>query len=432
MISSIYNNFIPYQNKIIGYNALQNNFIILENELYDLYIAAVNEQAIDKFKKIHNDFYEFMIEKGFFVSEEKKEFEEVLALQKKIDHRKDFFDLFINPTMNCNFKCWYCYETHIKNSKMSSHRIKNIEKLLQNIILSNKELKTIYISWFGGEPLLQYQDVIKPILKKAKTICDDAKIIFKSGFTTNGLLINQEMIDYFKLYNVDQLQITLDGKKELHNRIRYISKNKGSYDKIVENIILLVKNHLEVIVRINCTDETLKDLDTIMYDFSSINKEYKKYIKFTFHRVWQVENSLDEDISYFIKKYKNKDFSVDGVTLDSFRDSCYADKINQAFINYNGEVFKCSARDFTDDNKEGLLDDKGTILWNHRHEERMNIKYTNKPCQTCRILPLCGGGCTQVALESKGKDYCINDFDENKKNKKVLDVFLSRISMDHV
>lgn len=428
----MYNSFVPYKNKIIGYNALHNSFIILENDLYTLYTAALQEQAINEFKNIHNDFYEFMVEKGFFVDEEKDELQEVLELQKKIDNRKDFFDLFINPTMNCNFKCWYCYETHVKDSKMGTQEINNIEKLLQNIIQENKELKTLYISWFGGEPLLQYQNVIQPLLRKVKSICDNSNVVFKSGFTTNGLLINQEMIDFFKLYHVEQFQITLDGNKDLHNKIRFISKNKGSYDQIVKNIILLVKNQLEVIVRINCTDETLKNIDNIMSDFSFINNKYKKYLKFTFHRVWQIENSLDEDISYFIQKYNNKGFIVDGVTLDSFRDSCYADKTNQAFINYNGEVFKCSARDFTNKNKEGVLNNNGDILWNNRHEERMNIKYKNKPCQTCRILPLCGGGCSQVALENNGIDYCIHDFDDNKKNKKILDIFLSRISIDNV
>jgi len=46
-------------------------------------------------------------------------------------------------------------------------------------------------------------------------------------------------------------------------------------------------------------------------------------------------------------------------------------------------------------------------------------KLNNKPCQTCSILPLCGSGCSQLALESNGNDYCVHNFDEEKKKNVV-------------
>ncbi len=428
MKPSIYNNFIPYKSKIIGYNALNNSFILLENELFELYSAAVNHDEIDTFSTIHPHFYKFMINKGFFVDEHINEFEEVNKLQKDIDNKDDFFDLFINPTMNCNFKCWYCYETHIKRSKMSVKTIKNIIKFCNDLINENKKLKSFYLSWFGGEPLLQYKDVVLPLIKELNMLFEKNKIKFNSGFTTNGLLINQKMINSFKLYGVDQLQITLDGIKSLHDKVRYVSKNRGSYDKIISNIILLAKNNIKVIVRVNCTDETLEGLDEIMNSFINLDKSIKKNLSFTFHRVWQTEQKLENDVSYYIKKYNGKDFNVNGVSLDSFRDSCYADKRNQALINYNGEVFKCTARDFKSENREGVLNDEGKIIWNNIFEKRMNIKFKNKPCQTCSILPLCGGGCSQAALENINEDYCMYDFDENKKKQLVLDTFLTRVT----
>lgn len=425
---SKYNNFVNYQSKIVGYNALSNSFILLEDDLYELYKAAKNENSIEEFEKIHPEFYKFMISKGFFVQKDKDELKEAIALSREIDNDDSFFDLFINPTMNCNFKCWYCYETHISNSKMSITLIENVIKFVHNIIKENSNLKTFYLSWFGGEPLLQYKDVVLPLLKQICEICDDNKIKFNSGFTTNGLILNQNMIDNFKKYKVDQLQITLDGIKPLHDKIRYISKNKGSYDKIIQNIILLAKNQIEVIVRINCTEETLKGIDSIMESFTRLDKSTKKFINFTFHRVWQIEDSLDDSVSHYIDKYNGKDFSVTGVALDAFRDSCYADKKNQALINYDGNVFKCSARDFVPKNKDGILSDDGKIVWNEKFDKRMNSKFNNKPCRECSVLPLCGGGCTQIAMEKENKEYCVYDFDETKKEKLVLDTFLTRVS----
>lgn len=428
MKASIYNNFVYYKNKFVGYNAINNSFILLDEELYNLYEAAVIEKQIEKFKEIHPSFYKFMVQNGFFVDSNENELEKVKKLQLEIDNKNDFFDLFINPTMNCNFKCWYCYETHIKDSKMNKSTIENVIKFCKNIITNNKDLKRFYLSWFGGEPLLQYRDVVLPLLQKLSTLFNRYDIKFNSGFTTNGLLINQQMVDSFLKYNVDQLQITLDGIKPLHDKIRYISKNKGSYDKIISNIILLASNNIQVIVRINCTKETLNGLDEIMSSFNSLKKDVKKNISFTFHRVWQVEQKLEDDVSKYIKKYNGQNFNVSGVSLDSFRDSCYADKRNQALINYNGEVFKCSARDFKSSNKEGVLEENGIISWNDNFEKRMSAKFRNKPCLTCSILPLCGGGCSQVAMENESKDYCVYDFDENKKKQVVLDTFLTRVT----
>lgn len=69
------------------------------------------------------------------------------------------------------------------------------------------------------------------------------------------------------------------------------------------------------------------------------------------------------------------------------------------------------------------MEQNGTITWNEKKFIRQNAKFQNKPCQTCSILPVCGGGCSQVAYENLGKDYCVNDFDENKKGEIVKRVF---------
>jgi uncharacterized protein len=107
---------------------------------------------------------------------------------------------------------------------------------------------------------------------------------------------------------------------------------------------------------------------------------------------------------------------------------CYGDHRNHATINYNGEVFKCTARDFTNANSEGMLSDNGRIIWNDKFEKRMNIKFKNKPCLECKIMPLCNGGCSQQAIENEGVDYCIYDFDEDKKKKMVIEKFLEALS----
>jgi uncharacterized protein len=101
--------------------------------------------------------------------------------------------------------------------------------------------------------------------------------------------------------------------------------------------------------------------------------------------------------------------------------SCYADKKNSAVINFNGDIFKCTARDFTNVKREGYIDVKGEVIWeNDSLNRRLNAKFNNKPCLSCRIMPLCNGGCSQHALDHLGVDeYCVYSFDEKEKDKIV-------------
>lgn len=70
-----------------------------------------------------------------------------------------------------------------------------------------------------------------------------------------------------------------------------------------------------------------------------------------------------------------------------------------------------------------MLTDDGIILWNERYEKRLSSKFKNPPCMECRVLPICGGGCTQVALENEGIDYCVMNFDEDAKTELIKNKF---------
>lgn len=215
MKTSQFNSFFFYEGKTIGYNSFTNEFILLESELYDLFVASKNENGWEELKEIHNDFYDFLVEKGFIITDDVNEIEKVKKLVHEIDiENEELYELTINPTMNCNFKCWYCYETHIKASKMNQDTINNIITFVNNILVEKKKLKEFHLQWFGGEPLLYFNSTVLPLLKGIYPKMIEHNISFSSGFTTNGLLINQEMLDICKNLGVSHFQITLDGHRE--------------------------------------------------------------------------------------------------------------------------------------------------------------------------------------------------------------------------
>ena len=258
----------------------------------------------------------------------------------------------------------------------------------------------------------------------------ERNISFSSAFTTNGFLINQNILDTCKCLGVNFFQITLDGHRERHNQVRYVSKERGSYDEIVANIKLTLKNEIRVGVRLNISQETLdNNLLDILDDFRDITDKDKTYLNFSFHEVWQEEKDITQEIQEIVNKYRalNMNTLYKGSNLDTVRNSCYADKANFATINYNGELFKCTARDFESKSREGILTDEGVIEWNEKHERRMNSKFKNPPCLTCSILPICNGGCSQQAVENEGREYCVHNFDEQAKINIIKDKFFYAI-----
>jgi uncharacterized protein len=411
------------EDKFALYNSFNNKVLFLVPELKDLMEAAIRE-GIDNLYDIHPTFYDYLVAEGFLIDNEVDEVNKLKILSKSIDENTDTFLLTINPTMNCNFKCWYCYETHIKASKAKVDMIDRINKFV-SATTSKPELLKFSLSFFGGEPLLYFDKVVIPIIDFFVDRVRERKLMFDISFTTNGYLINQAFIDYFTNKNIKcSVQITLDGYKEDHDKVRYVSAKKGSYTEIIQNVRLMVLNRFHVRLRINYTDKSIGNASKIADEFADIPQEITNdYLFFDYHRVWQ-DNKLDntsEILEENLVSVREKGLIAEGgYSANNVLDSCYADKRNSAVINYNGDLYKCTARDFKTENRAGFINENGELIWENDYlERRMNAKFKNKPCLSCKIMPLCNGGCSQHAMERIGEDYCVYMGDEEEKNKVV-------------
>ena len=425
MKSSQFNLFFPYEGYFVGYNSFSDNYLVLEEMLYEMYDASKRRKDFSELKEVNPQFYENLCNAGFLVDPSLDEVEQVIRFsrEKDMDPGDTQFQLHINPTMNCNFKCWYCYETHIKDSKMDEKTIGATKALIRRILDDRPALQSFHLGWFGGEPLLYFKKVMLPILEYAYTEMNSRNVEFTSGMTSNGLLLNPEVIADCKRFNLNFFQITLDGNRERHDKVRFISEGRGSYDAIVANIVEVARNGLTANIRLNISPDTLVGLKDIADDFSHLTPEERRFVRFSMHKVWQETEDISEEIFDARVYFREKGFTVASGTMNSVVNSCYGDHRNHAVVNYNGELFKCTARNFTHENSEGLLLEGGSVQWNEKYEFRMNAKFKNKPCLECPILPMCGGGCSQQAVENAGRDYCVYNFDINKKTEIVKQRF---------
>lgn len=399
---SYYNNYLPSTGeKTLIFNALSGAFVILENKIIDL----LQKGQRDIIMNIYPNMYNILVNNGILVDEAFDEIGFVHNARMSSHLSSSEFEVIINPTINCNLGCWYCYESHIPNSAISDSVIESIIRLFEYQHIINP-YKSLHVSFFGGEPLLKPQSVVK-IIEGAKEFSGKEKIYCDFNFTTNATLINELVLNSLKDIPCS-FQITLDGPKELHNAVRhYKESNKGSYDTIIKNIKLILEklSKATITIRVNFTNETLINISNILDDLEFCPRNR---VSFSLHKVWQA-NDIDIDqslIDSFISEAADKRFLVDYMPMELQGSVCYADRYMECVINYDGNVYKCTARDFKEENREGILNPDGSITWKIENVLKRVGQKIPSVCSKCKVLPSCFGICSQKILE-QGEPDCI-------------------------
>lgn len=393
------------------------------------------EHPIENIKKEYPNFFKQLIEAGCLVDINLDEPNLLKQRISEVDETKKKYWMTVNPTVSCNFSCWYCYENHEK-TKMQPEVLSAIKKLISKET-SSPELEEFNLNFFGGEPLIYYDDVVLPIIQHLN-VCkrEYSGLQTYIHFTTNGYLLNDKMIESLRENKVNSFQITLDGTREEHDRVRFPYKGGKSFDKIIENVTKLLKSKFQVILRLNYTQDNAARMKEIISAFVPLNEEDKKYLVVDFQQVWQDRDNstqtaiTEERMEECMDLFKKEGIHISHWYHNFVWNSCYGDKKNASVINYNGDVYKCTARDFKTENREGVLLADGTIKWdNEKCLLRQTIRYSRKECQTCRIAPICAGSCSQKQIERRlvNPNDCLLGYDESFKDEIVLDKFYTEI-----
>lgn len=120
----------------ILYNYANDSVIFLLKELKE--IVELYKENIDHLFTVHPDLYKELERKRFILDNKINEADSVIdKINKKLDS-SDSLKLTINPTLDCNLKCWYCYETHIPNNQINTDTFEAIKKLILMNLSSEK------------------------------------------------------------------------------------------------------------------------------------------------------------------------------------------------------------------------------------------------------------------------------------------------------
>lgn len=406
------------------YNSRSSSFISVSLDLYNKLIAIKGSSQQEKdIEDIDNDIKEAFTKAKVFVS--KLEDDNFVQQKKLLKYTQSFQErelgLVVVPTFACNFACPYCYECNLPAIFMDE---KTEDQIVQ-FIRKSRGADMLHLCWHGGEPLLAFEN-IKRILKKIEL--EDSVKLKSHSIVTNGYLLDESKCSFFRDYNLDTIQITIDGLREQHNKSRIHKKGNPTFDIILNNIekVFEIMPSCHVIIRMNVHAQNEKDYPLLhkMLTQRWGDQNYSIQMKYA--------NDHGRGCRVACVKNKNKAAYIQNMCKsNSFRGvislpspqigGCAATHINTYVIGTTGELYKC----WVDVGKKEKI--VGSIFSDSYNTALISQyilgtdMFSDKKCLECILLPACDGGCNLRRL-----DYKISDepFDNCPINMDELDVVL--------
>jgi uncharacterized protein len=421
MKCSRYNLYIPYENKIIIFNGVSKKFILIEKSILNIFKEYINNPKTIIKKQISDK----LNTSGFIINDEVDEVDLLFNNRNKILFAP-YYTLMILPTYDCNFKCWYCVQKHT-DIYMRDDLICKIKKHIKNYLIQH-QIKLFELAWFGGEPLLNFESIVN-ICQFASRFCSDNNIVYHNSITTNGFLINESMAKEMNKLNFNHFQITIDGCRDKHNKVKYdTNSTDNAFDKTLSNIVLLLENipNASILLRFNYTFNNI-DEHVIVNDINNIIPiKLRDRISFNLQKVWQIDESKIETNKFYNLKYliSESGYKLSALDLSNYY-CCYVERKHYNSIFPNNNIVKCSNCDI--DNAEGFLNNDGDIIWHNRKNYELKDE-----CFDCQFLPICFGQCPEKRFSTMPQQKKCND--ENFHLRNIIDycesVMLNELSIN--
>lgn len=371
-------------------------------------------EIIKRDQNIRLEFQNFLSQNNFYCTPD--EFQNAVAELQERESKT--LRIIILAHGDCNFRCKYCYEKF--NNRCISDKTSNILDFIVDC-LNKGDFENLQVSWFGGEPLLGYKDILE-ISKELILYCKDNHIRYFSDITTNGYLLSPTI--FSKLVNqckITTYQITVDGTKTGHDNQRVLKNGSGSYDRIIKNIKSTIDTNFDfqVIIRMNISKENYNSiLDFLKNDACIFKKDHRYKVLFRNVGDWGCgERSEDysvkrfeKDLSFeFPKIALNNGYSLfDPFIIPTNNLACYAQKKNSYVIDTEGNLLKCTVMLYDECNKIGNLQERkiNTIrenLWLN------NFESLSGKCYQCPLILICKGGfCPKLKVfKSRTHNICL-------------------------
>jgi len=419
--------FVKSRNQriIIVRNTLNDSTVRIANQIKDIIDSAIHRSIKRNTIPLSvRGYIKKLIQLEMLVPSELNEEEKYLKFFQKIREQDKSFEVVIPTTTSCQLNCPYCLEKGISRNKwLNIETAKKIVIWCQSYLTEHNDLNEFKVILYGGEPLLNKR-VIKYILPRLYNIAREKHLLFKLGIITNGELLDFKTLSFLKHYNLNTAQITLDGPKEIHDKRRIRKDGKGTFDRIIQNILMGFHQNLleKVYLKINFDRQNVDSIPALLDFLARYNLQQKIELLFDlvvptvykqlnqrasdpyFTKFGLSENEHAAKFLWLYQEAKKRGFNIPQKFVAG--PYCLATRIHSAVIEPNGDLRKCF---ITVGQKEFVF---GNIFsTNECYDPNFDEFDYLKECLSkgCPFVPICGGGCRFQAYVSSGslsKPYC--------------------------
>jgi uncharacterized protein len=426
--ASYYNHFIKYDDKYyFGFNLLYRSIIKIPNEAFQKIdnFSSLSPTAISMdLSSLPSQWLEVLKKTQFIINTDFDELNFIKFRYYRSLYSNDSLTLVILPTLWCNFDCPYCFEYKkpvFMNRKVEDALIKWIEN-------NYRHKRRIHIGWFGGEPLLA-KDIIFHLTERIKKFCRDIGATYSSNLVTNGFYLDKDFQSKIPSLGIKNIQITLDGYEEEHNKLRKQRNGKGSFDQIFENILSFCNGvkDCKLTLRINCSDINYESIPKLLESFPH---NVKSSINLYFKWIWANEASGYQEfalnqrgtepykgLSQLYKESIRLGYKAHNPNNNNRIGYCEVDYLDNYYIDPEGRMYFCAHSDSIGSVLEETNFISPDTIGKYFSWYSVNPFEDNK-CVICKLLPICKGGCRNSRF--KGSRGCIAEL-------KSLDAFVKNI-----
>lgn len=327
--------------------------------------------------------------------------------------------LCLHIAHDCNLACQYCFaeegEYHGKRELMSYEVGR---KALDFLVANSGNRRNLEVDFFGGEPLMNFQ-VVKDLVAYGRSLEETHDKKFRFTLTTNGVLLNDDIME-FANKEMGNVVLSIDGRKEVHDRMRPFRKGAGSYDLIVPKFQKFAdsRHQEKYYVRGTFTHNNLDFSKDVLHladlGFKQISVEPV---------VAQETDSYairEEDLPQLMEEYENlalemvkrhgkeNDFNFFHFMIDLEGGPCVAKRLSGCgsgteylAVTPTGDLYPCHQFVGNTDFLMGNVDD-GVVNTDLRDEFKSCNVYAKDKCRECFARFYCSGGCAANSYNFHG------------------------------
>lgn len=344
--------------------------------------------------------------------------------------------LCLHIAHDCNLACKYCFaeegEYHGRRGLMSFEVGK---KALDFLVENSGSRVNLEVDFFGGEPLMNW-DVVKRLVEYGRSIEKEKNKNFRFTLTTNGVLLNEE-IEEFLNKEMANVVLSLDGRKEVNDRMRPFRTGQGSYDLIVPKFQEFAKSRKDkdYYIRGTFTRYNLDFSNDIIHfadlGFDQISIEpvvgpEDDPFSIREQDLPQIMEEYDKlALEYLDRKEKGKGFNFFHFQIDLDQGPCVYKRLSGCgsgseylAVTPWGELYPC--HQFVGDEKFmlGTVDEGITNPEVVEEFKKCNV-YSKEKCRNCFAKFYCSGGCAANSYNFNGTIHDVYDIGCEMQKKRV-------------